>query len=43
MTEILRYWRDLPKSQKREIMSGKGIKSITYDQIKNIYNENTKK
>jgi len=39
MTEINRYWNKLPKSQKQKIMSEKGIKAITYDQIKKIYND----
>lgn len=41
MPIILRYWRNLSKSQKQEIMSEKGIKSITYEQIKKIYYEKT--
>jgi len=42
MPVILRYWRNLSKTQKQEIMSEKGIKEITYEQIKTIYNENKK-
>jgi len=39
MTEILRFWRDKPLSEKQEIMKSKNIKVMTYSQIKTIYNE----
>lgn len=43
MTEILRYWRDLSKDQKAEIRSKHGIPVMTYQKIKELYNENKKK
>jgi len=39
MTHILKFWRDLGKEKRKEIMTEKGIKAITYEQIKTIYNE----
>lgn len=38
-TIILRWWRDLGKEKRKEIMNEKGIKAITYSEIKTIYNE----
>ena len=43
MTLVLRLWRNKTKEQKEEIKTKYGIKVMTYDHIKNIYNENTKK
>lgn len=40
MTEILRWWRDLGKDKRKEIMTERKIKAITYEEIKTIYNEN---
>lgn len=40
MTEILKYWRDLGKETRKELMQKHSIKKITYEQIKIIYNEN---
>lgn len=37
MTEILRYWRDLPKEEKQSIMKSKNIKAITFEHIKSVY------
>lgn len=37
MTPQLRYWRDLPKEEKKKIMKEKGIKAITFEQITEIY------
>lgn len=37
MTAPLRYWRDLPKEEKKRIMKEKGIKAITFEQIENIF------
>jgi len=43
MTEILRYWRDLTKQQRQEIKTRIGVTVMTYEKIKDLYNENTKK
>ena len=43
MTEILRFWRNKSKSEKEEIKTKYGIKTMTYADIQKIYNENTKK
>lgn len=37
MTAQLRYWRDLPKEEKKRIMKEKRIKAITFEQITDIY------
>jgi chlorite dismutase len=37
MTAPLRYWRDLPKEEKRRIMKEKGTKAITFEQITELY------
>jgi hypothetical protein len=37
MTAQLRYWRDLPKEEKKRIMKEKGIKAITFEQIEKIF------
>lgn len=42
MTEILRFWRDLPQSEKQSLMTERNIKSITYFDIKGIYEGNGK-
>lgn len=39
MTEILRWWRNKSREERKEIMKDRNIKSITYNQIKVIYNE----
>jgi len=39
-TIILRWWRNLGKEKRKEIMTEKGIKVMTYELIKTIYNEN---
>lgn len=38
-SKILRWWRDLPKENKTQIMTELNIKAISYEQIKTIYNE----
>lgn len=37
MNAQLRYWRDLPKEEKKRIMKEKRIKAITFKQITDIY------
>lgn len=42
MTNILRWWRDLSKEKRKEIMGEKGISVMTYELIKTIYGEREK-
>lgn len=42
MREYLIWWRDKQISEKQEIMKSKNIKSITYSDIKGIYEGNGK-
>ncbi len=42
MKQILRYWRDLSRQEKQSLMTERNIKSITFDQIEEIYLENKK-
>ena len=39
MRPELKYWRDLPKDEKSRLMLDRNIKTITYSQIQEIYNE----
>lgn len=39
MTEILRWWRNKSREERKEIMKDRNIKAITYREIKVIYNE----
>ena len=42
MKEILRFWRDKPITEKKQIMQSKSITAITYEQIKTVYAESVK-
>lgn len=42
MKEILRFWRDKPLQEKKQIMQYKSITKITYEQIKTVYAERVK-
>jgi len=37
MTQYLKYWRDLTKQKKSDLMAKYQIKVMTYEQIKMIY------
>lgn len=39
MRPELKYWRDLSKEEKSRLMLYRNIKTITYSQIQEIYNE----
>lgn len=39
MTEILRFWRDLPKESKSELKSKHNITTVTYSFIKMVWEE----
>lgn len=42
MKEILRFWRDKPIDDKKQIMQSKSITAITFEQIKTVYDERGK-
>jgi hypothetical protein len=42
MKEQLKYWRDLSKQEKRQLMQQHGIKAITFEHICMIYEERNK-
>lgn len=39
MREILIWWRNKPKEEKKSIMTAHKIKAITYSDIQNLYLE----
>lgn len=42
MKQILRFWRDKPIAEKKQIMQSKSITAITYSDIKTVYAERGK-
>jgi hypothetical protein len=42
MTQILRFWRDKPLQEKKQIMQSKSITAINFEQIKTVYAERGK-
>lgn len=42
MRQILLWWRNLNNETKKSLMTERNIKSITYSDIKDIYNQTSR-